>query len=960
MNSTTNKEDLAKKYVKLEQKEHVLTRPGMYIGSIEMDTYDTYVYSKEAQKMTKKTIQFTPGLFKIFDEILVNAIDHSIRLKGTDSPNQLKNIRVSIDSELGVIEVTNDGDGVEIVMHPEHKVYIPELIFGNLLTSTNYDDTEEKTVGGQNGLGAKCTNIFSEFFEIETIDSVRKQIYFQRFEKNMSVIHPPKITRCVKKPYTTIRFKPDYPRFKLEPGSVLYASNFDIITKRVIDACAVTDPSVNVWLNGSKLEHKSFEKYLDLYIEDKSTKVHEQINDRWEIAAGFNNYGGFEQVSFVNGIWTIRGGKHVDYILNQITKKLIELIQKKKKDTVVKQQSVKENLILFVKATIVNPSFDSQSKETLTTPISKFGSKAEVSDKFIEKLYKTGIVEKILQISGIQENKELQKTDGKKKSTIRGLPKLEDANWAGTSKSGECTLILTEGDSAASMAIAGLSEVGRDRFGVFPLKGKLMNVKDQTIKKIAENEEITNLKKIIGLETGKEYKSVSDLRYGKIMILTDQDSVTGDTPLLLRRNGKVYIETIESLTNDYKTTANDFIMNSLGREYGKTDFEVWTESGWTQIKHIFRHKVNKRIYRVISNKGIVDVTEDHSLLDANSNEISPKNLKVGESLLASFPKLTNDKLSTPLLKLFRDMSPSLQSSTNCEMVYVEGKLAAQQAYFILTRLGYTVQLENDLSRPDFYELRISKGLQNNINERQKNVNCTCQSILNLGKIEQYVYDLETENHHFQAGIGELIVHNTDGSHIKGLLFNMFYSMWPSLVKCNQFLTSMLTPIVKVTKGKQILEFYSLTDYEKWVEQNPIGWDIKYYKGLGTSTSEEAKKYFKDMKAVKYVYNNDASDEKLDLAFNKKRADERKEWLGGYDRQKILDFAIPEVSYEDFVDKELIHFSNYDVERSIPSLCDGLKISQRKILYCCFKKNLTKEIKGARFEWQVTSWVGAMA
>ena len=120
----------------------------------------------------------------------------------------------------------------------------------------------------------------------------------------------------------------------------------------------------------------------------------------------------------------------------------------------------------------------------------------------------------------------MKKTDGKKKSTIRGIPKLDDANWAGGPKSDQCTLILTEGDSAKSLAISGLEIIGRDKYGVFPLRGKVLNVKgeDKNIsKKIADNAEITNLKKILGLQSDKKYQSTKDLRYGSVMLMTDQD-----------------------------------------------------------------------------------------------------------------------------------------------------------------------------------------------------------------------------------------------------------------------------------------------------------------------------------------------------------------------------------------------------------------------------------------------------
>lgn len=716
-----SQDDIAKTYVKYDHITHVRSRPGMYIGSIESDTADLWVMNAESQRMEKKTLTYIPGLLKIFDEILVNASDHEVRLKSkkpSEVGHYVKAIHVRLDKEQGVIEVTNDGDGIDVVQHPQENIYIPELIFGNLLSSTNYDDSEDRVVGGQNGIGAKAANIFSQWFEVETVDAVRKLHYVQRFENNMTTVLPPTLQKCSKKPYTTIRFKPDYAAFKLQG---LTEDMYQLMEKRVYDMCAVTGKEVSVFLNGQKIDCKTFEKYVDLYLGTKTdhTRVHEEINDRWEVVASYNDFTGFEQVSFVNGIWTVRGGKHVEYILNQITKKLVEMIAKKNKDLVIRPQTVKDNLILFVKATIVNPAFDSQSKETLTTPVAKFGSKGEVSDKFIEKLYKSGIVQRIIEISQMQGQKDLKKTDGKKKKTIRGIHKLDDANWAGTDRSKECTLILTEGDSAKTMAIAGLSKVGRDKYGVFPLRGKLMNVKEATDKKILENEEISNLKKILGLESGKVYTSLDDLRYGKIMIMTDQD--------------------------------------------------------------------------------------------------------------------------------------------------------------------------------------------------------------------------------------------VDGSHIKGLIFNMFHTLWPSLLKDHAFLTSMMTPIVKATKGKVTVSFYNLTDFENWRTAEGLrGWSIKYYKGLGTSTEEEAMEYFQELKTVQYMFNGNTSEDSLDLAFNKKRADDRKEWLGTYDRQEVLDVHDKEVTYDAFVHKELKHFSNYDLERSIPNMVDGLKTSLRKIVYSCFKKNLyDKEIKVAQLAGYVS-------
>lgn len=710
------------KYKKHELRDHIYQIPDTYVGSVEPTQLETYLYDDETQRMKKTTITYVPGLYKIFDEVIVNALDQSMRLKAEiaakrEDVRPLKTIKVSIDRETGFIEVMNDGDGIDVEEHPSHKVPIPQLIFGELLTSTNYDQNEEKLWGGKNGYGAKLTNIFSKEFTVETVDHRRKKIYTQTFRDNMKTFDKPVIKACSKAPYTKIRFLPDYSRFGMRK---LSEDMYNLFHKRAVDACATSDVNVAVYFNDKKVDVKNFEKYVELYIGPKDERpraVEATCGERWEIIATYSENGQFDHVSFVNGIVTNRGGKHVDYITNQITKKLAEMATAKTKKE-VKPQYIKDNLAVFVKSLIVNPSFDTQTKDALTTQASKFGSKCELSDKFFAALYKTGITEKAVSLTDFHDNKKLAKTDGKKTSRVL-VAKLDDANWAGTKRSSECTLILTEGDSAKSMAIAGLSVVGRDKYGVFPLRGKILNVKDAKTQTILDNQEISNLKKILGLQHGKEYKDVSELRYGSIMVMCDAD--------------------------------------------------------------------------------------------------------------------------------------------------------------------------------------------------------------------------------------------VDGSHIKGLLFNLFQSLYPSLFKMPGFLTSMLTPIIKVTNSKkESIQFYNEGDFEAWkaaLEQSTDGgkgWKIKYYKGLGTSSEEEAKSYFKDMKRVEYKYDGKPSDDALDLAFNKKRADDRKQWLMKYNRKSVLNVKESIVPYEEFIHKELIHFSNRDLERSIPHICDGLKESQRKILFGCLKRRLYKdEIKVAQ-------------
>ena len=730
MNETQT--NLSNKYQQKNEKQHILDNPDTYIGSIEHVDSNVWIINEENSQVSivEKTIKYIPGLFKLFDEGIVNCRDHFIRMQqfiknGVENSLPVSYIDISIEPD-GTITMVNDGNGIDIAQHPEYNIWIPELIFGHLRTSTNYDKTEKKIVGGKNGFGFKLALVWSTFGSVETVDHVRGLKYVQEFKNNLEIICPPEITKCKgKKPYTKITFKPDYARLGLENG--LSEDVIQLLKKRVYDVAAVTDKSLKVKYNSEVIPVKTFSQYIDLYIGNKDTgkRVYEEQGERWEYAVALSSSHEFVQVSFVNGIHTCKGGKHVEYILNQLTRKLVEYIEKKKK-VAVNPNSIKEQLMLFLRCDIENPAFDSQTKDYMNTPSSKFGSSCVLSDKFIEKVAKMGVMDAACAITELKENKAAKKTDGVKSKNIRGIPKLIDANWAGTEKSNQCTIIFCEGDSAKAGIVSGLSSEDRNIFGVYPMKGKILNVRGEHIKKISENKEISEIKKILGLETGKEYKTMEDvskhLRYSNILFMTDQD--------------------------------------------------------------------------------------------------------------------------------------------------------------------------------------------------------------------------------------------LDGSHIKGLCINLFQSEWPTLTEIPGFIGFMNTPILKAHKGQQVLSFYNDGEYEHWKETNPTsGWKLKYYKGLGTSTGKEFREYFQTKKVVGFEYNGDSCNDAIDMVFNKKRANDRKEWLENYDRTSYLDTNNQLVSYTEFINKELIHFSKYDCDRSIPNLMDGLKISLRKILYSAFKKNLTTEIKVAQFTGYVSEQSG---
>ena len=510
-------------YQKKSQLEHILLRPDTYVGSCQAVEQTSWVFDGEAGRMVERPLKVVPGLYKIFDEILVNAADNKARDSTMDT------IQVDISRTSNTVRVYNNGHGIPVEMHKTEGVYIPEMIFGMLLTSSNYDDGEKKVTGGRNGYGAKLANIFSTEFVVETVDAARGRKYRQVWRDNMGVKEAPVITAAPKgaKDYTSITFTPDLAKFNMQ---ALDDDIVDLMVRRVYDIAGCLR-GAKVYLNGERLPIKSFSDYVGLYLAGKTgpdgkelPRVTERVGDRWEVVTTLSD-GQFKQVSFANNIATTRGGTHVAYVEGQITAALLEGIVKKNKGMKIKPFQVKNHLWVFVNSLIENPSFDTQTKENLTLKASAFGSKCELSPDFHKKMAKSGVVQNIVSWAKFKESKEMKKTDGGKTKRIVGIPKLDDANEAGGRNGHRCTLILTEGDSAKSLAVSGLGVVGRDFFGVFPLRGKLLNVRDAGHAQIMDNAELKALKQIIGLKAGEKYDadSVKKLRYGSVMVMTDQD-----------------------------------------------------------------------------------------------------------------------------------------------------------------------------------------------------------------------------------------------------------------------------------------------------------------------------------------------------------------------------------------------------------------------------------------------------
>jgi len=419
---------IEKKFRKLDDIEHCLTRPSMYIGSIKPHTSKKFIWSDG--KMVSREITYNPGLLKIFDEILTNSVDEHKR-----EGSKLDTIKISILGDK--IQIWDNG-GIPVVKHKEENQWIPEMIFSNLKSGSNFDDTQDRTWAGTNGVGSVLTNIFSKEFIISTCDG--KSSFLQVFSNNMRKKSEPTIKKS-KTNHTSITFFPDYEKFGLDS---LDESNRQMIIKRVIDI-AGCNPRLKIYLDEKLINIKSFEDYIKFYRNDYFFETNK--DKTWSLGICHSN-DGFNQISFVNSTDTYDGGVHVDYVLNQIVVQLREFFQKKHKVD-VKPSELKNHMQIFLCSTIVNPSFSSQTKEKLITEVKDFGFTFEVSEKMIKSILKSEIVNSILdwiqQKKSAEENK-IARELNKNLSKIK-VEKLIDAKGKDRWK---CSLSLFEGDSASS------------------------------------------------------------------------------------------------------------------------------------------------------------------------------------------------------------------------------------------------------------------------------------------------------------------------------------------------------------------------------------------------------------------------------------------------------------------------------------------------------------------------------
>jgi DNA topoisomerase-2 len=668
-------------YTKLKQHDHILKRPDTYVGSTRPEEVTTFIYSEG--RILLKNIVVVPALLRIFVEPLSNAIDNMWRSQEKGTP--LKNIKVDITPT--TIRVYNDGLTIPIRQVQGEEFYIPEMIFGQLLTSSNYNDKEQRMTSGRNGYGVKLTNIFSREFTITLRDFITGHEYEQKWSDNMKSVTAPCIRKkkC-KSGYTIVEWTPDFERFGMEQ----YSEDMMSLFRRYVIDASMTGATIT--LNGEKLKFNGLKSYVPLYSECKEVQYFGNDAVVTPSSDGIHHH-----TAFANGVHTKIGGTHVDAWSDAIFKPLLKKLRTRLKNKSLSISDVKKHFHLFVNVQVPNPMFESQSKHQLVSPYTLARSVK------VDQIMKWAFVKELEQLVKVKDQMALHKTVRSQRRVVK-IKGFDPANKAGGKYSSKCTLILCEGDSAKAFAVKGVPKgvdfgdgllKGRDWFGIMPLRGKLKNVMNASMKAISKNQEIVNIIQALNLQSGIDYTNETNfkkLNYGRILILCDSD--------------------------------------------------------------------------------------------------------------------------------------------------------------------------------------------------------------------------------------------VDGYHIQGLIFNLFYSLYPSLLRRGDFMYSMATQIMSVKVGGRVTYYYDRATAERAIRDAGRGKEVKYYKGLGTSTDKDVKETFGKF-IIRYNF-GEACESKLQDAFDDKRSDIRKEWLRLYSPTEVP--LVQEMYYSDFIDKYLIQYSYDNCDRSLPALLDGLKECQRKILY----------------------------
>ena len=530
-------------YEQMDQITHIHERSDMYVGAstrqLERNEYVVKVTPKPEDQATNPKIskvdqiKYSPALLRIFVEALSNAIDNVWRSSQAKIP--CTKIKIDLDPVSGRTTIWNDGLWIPADVHEKSGMYNAELIFGHLLTSSNYDDKEERMTSGRNGLGIKLTNVFSTEFTVKAYDPESTSLFQKTWRNNMRESDKHKITHPkTKNGYTEVSWIPDFEKFKMVGYDKAILS---VIYCQVFNAAMVT--KIPIWLNGKKIHFKSLLEYAKCFesvgqsIEQKQFTTMTSKDTEVVLCGAVidqndtsdSHVDEFDHIAFVNGVFNKDGGVHVDQWSEDIFRPIVAKLNKPSKPQ-INIKDVKRHFCLFCTTTIGNPKFSSQSKTRFVGP----PVSVNVEQKNINAILKWGCIESVKDIIRSKELLTLKKTE-KKSKVFKKIPGYDRANNAGGKNAKDCTLILCEGLSAKTYAVVGIDvgigqHRGRDWFGIYPLRGKLLNVRNASLKSTADNKEITDVIQALGLRHGVDYskdENFDQLNYGNLLIMTDAD-----------------------------------------------------------------------------------------------------------------------------------------------------------------------------------------------------------------------------------------------------------------------------------------------------------------------------------------------------------------------------------------------------------------------------------------------------
>jgi len=618
-----------KRYEKKDPISHCLDRPDMYVGSVRLRNNMEYIAQKSEDNEGKwqifqQEINSSPAILRIFIEALSNAVDNVERSKSTSTP--CTTIKVTINEETGETSIWNDGDVVPIEMNEEEKCYNHTMIFGQLLTGSNYDDEEERVTAGRNGLGIKLVSIFSKNFQVEGCDPSKKLILTQNWTDNMRKPSEPILKTSKLKGYTKVTWTPDFSRF----GLTKYTPDIiKLYNRYVIDAAMIS--KIKVYLNGELIPVTNLSQYAELFTDATSEKLLIKTNSCDVLVTPSKSY---QPISFVNGIYTRLGGQHVDSWAETIFRPIVDKIngkdkkQQKLKTPKISIADVKQFFRLFVVATVVRPEFNGQEKEKLESP----PISSEIKTTQLSTIYKWSVMESIEDILKSKEMGILKKVEKKKKFVK--IDGMDQANNSGSKYSSDCSLFICEGLSAKTYVVAGIDtgvygKQGRDWFGILPITGKVLNVRNATPTSIANNKVIVSFIQALGLQHGLNYteeKNFKTLNYGKVILIADADDDGLHIESLLINLIHHLFPSLLERTEPFITSMKTPIVR-IFRQKTK-DLLFYDERRFQEYTKQQTQKINIKYYKGLGTTRAEDVpdTFGHKMIEYVKDELCSENM----------------------------------------------------------------------------------------------------------------------------------------------------------------------------------------------------------------------------------------------------------------------------------------------------------------------------------------------